>query len=818
MDMGEGMPAVSVIIPMYNVAKYIGFAMDSLAKQKFQDFEIILIDDASTDGTYEICQRNYGNSEQIRILKNDVNSGQWFARNRGIEEAAGKYIYFLDADDELLPNALEVMYHTAETEKADVVHDNMYFMAYTEGRMLPRKALWEGCSGGDVTEGRLPGSRVDRMRWQWTKTMSMPWLHLYRRDFLLEQNIRFVNLPYGEDNVFSLLVALKAENYVRISKMLYLYRGYTRQKERMVAKLPKAFVTAVNNLDELNKIFDECSEEELPFEDRMGFIAPWLRAHLRFCVFDIMDMGKKQSIQTVAKYMEAAAGKGNLLAAYMLHLLGDYTHERQAVLSKRAEQRARFAKFFAELDQGSSKHDIDPAYIQSQALRAVEVEDGETAYYLKAYAYLGRSSVRLGQYKEAMEAYGRALEFAETGSTEYVQMAAEKIAVLPLLDCSSEELQRKYGAYTALLEGLEPLAMESRKGRGKGRIRLGVLADEFDGSFFGIYYGLLFCMDKDRFEIFCYHRGKKRDPYTVYIRESMAGFIAVDGLSYRETAARIRADGVDVLIDLAGGGQDSLPVLALRPAPLQLRSLECLAFGKFNWVDGFLADEVVSALSEGDLEKSMIKLPSCYSYAMRSDLPPSREVPSMVKGYVTYVVFASYSLINDTMLTLWKEILDQVPQGRLLLKGEDFAVQAMVVEAAERLYAMGFDMERVSFEGNRGDPVASLLDVDILLGTYPLIEAGKLLDALYMGVPAVLLYGDRPDTRLGLSILSRLGMEGLATAYGNEYVHKAVSLAGNSYLLEYMHKNLRETVEAAAEFSPLKWAKALEAAIEDLAI
>ena len=188
----------------------------------------------------------------------------------------------------------------------------------------------------------------------------------------------------------------------------------------------------------------------------------------------------------------------------------------------------------------------------------------------------------------------------------------------------------------------------------------------------------------------------------------------------------------------------------------------------------------------------------------------------MVRGYVTFGVFASYRLINDDVLELWKKILEQVPKGRLLLKSEDFAVQAMAVEAAERLHGLGFDMGRVSFEGTEGDPAAKLLDIDILLGTYPLLEGEKLLDALYMGVPAVLLYGDRQDTRLGLSILSRLGMEGLAAVHRNEYVHKAVSLANNRSLLDFMHKNLRETVESAVELSPVKWAKALETAVEDL--
>ena len=90
---------ISVIMPIYNGEKYLEETLDSLLKQTYKDFEIICIDDASTDTTRDILQRYRRTDDRIRILKNAEHAGAAFSRNRGIRAAAGKYITFLDGDD-----------------------------------------------------------------------------------------------------------------------------------------------------------------------------------------------------------------------------------------------------------------------------------------------------------------------------------------------------------------------------------------------------------------------------------------------------------------------------------------------------------------------------------------------------------------------------------------------------------------------------------------------------------------------------------------------------------------------------------------------
>ena len=100
-------PAISVVVPMYNVERYIKICINSILAQTFQDFEIVIVDDASPDNSYNICSELYGNNEKIRIVRHEKNQGLGPARNTGINNSRGKYIYFVDSDDAILPMLLK---------------------------------------------------------------------------------------------------------------------------------------------------------------------------------------------------------------------------------------------------------------------------------------------------------------------------------------------------------------------------------------------------------------------------------------------------------------------------------------------------------------------------------------------------------------------------------------------------------------------------------------------------------------------------------------------------------------------------------------
>lgn len=126
-------PQVSVIVPIYNVEKYLHKCVDSILKQTLTDFEIILIDDGSTDNSYKICHEYALKESRIQVLHKE-NAGVSSARNLGLDNAKGEYIIFIDADDWILEDMLQNMYEKAIADNADIVYSDLkiLFNEHTE--------------------------------------------------------------------------------------------------------------------------------------------------------------------------------------------------------------------------------------------------------------------------------------------------------------------------------------------------------------------------------------------------------------------------------------------------------------------------------------------------------------------------------------------------------------------------------------------------------------------------------------------------------------------------------------------------------------
>jgi len=111
---------ISVIIPVYNKAEYVGACLENTLQQDFDDFEVICVNDGSTDGSGEICDQWAAKDNRIKVFHTE-NGGVTAARRKGVEQAKGKYIVFVDADDQLLPKAIKTLYNAIEQTQADEV-------------------------------------------------------------------------------------------------------------------------------------------------------------------------------------------------------------------------------------------------------------------------------------------------------------------------------------------------------------------------------------------------------------------------------------------------------------------------------------------------------------------------------------------------------------------------------------------------------------------------------------------------------------------------------------------------------------------------
>ena len=205
------MPQFSIIIPVYRVEEYLEKCVDSILAQTCQDFELLLIDDGSPDGSGAICDRYAAaHPNQVRAL-HQPNGGAGAARNRGIELAQGDYLLFVDGDDWLAPNLLEDLSASIAATPADL---------YLFGALVER----DGKVTGELHEelpADLPTHTKDAP--QLFFGVMAPWNRAYRRTLFTEGGIRFATKVWYEDIRIVTKVLALAEQVVRLPGAYYHY-------------------------------------------------------------------------------------------------------------------------------------------------------------------------------------------------------------------------------------------------------------------------------------------------------------------------------------------------------------------------------------------------------------------------------------------------------------------------------------------------------------------------------------------------------------------------------------------------------------------
>ena len=222
-------PRVSIIVPLYNAEKYINTCIESILEQTFKDFELLIIDDCSTDGSYEIAKKY--DDPRIKLIKQEKNSGDAAARNLGIKTARGEYIYFVDDDDALMTNIVEIFLNAAEESGADLVITNQRFETPDADFVFGSKVKISriACQNpnprffsDDISERILQEYLPRHTYWE-------PWMKFQRRDFMIEHNILFPITWCTTDRLFYLSQLCFAKKIQLINCCGYVYRRHPNQ-------------------------------------------------------------------------------------------------------------------------------------------------------------------------------------------------------------------------------------------------------------------------------------------------------------------------------------------------------------------------------------------------------------------------------------------------------------------------------------------------------------------------------------------------------------------------------------------------------------
>lgn len=216
------MPLVSVIIPAYNAEEYISQALSSVLSQTLSDIEVIVVDDGSTDRTASIVEELTHRDGRIRLIRQE-NQCAGVARNKGMEVAEGKYLYFLDADDWIEPDSLEKLCSSAESLGSDIV------VARSEGFDNQTGKTWlidYALNGVPFDTLIRPSFYVDRL---FQRFMGWPWDKLYRAEFIQSSGLLFQPLRTTNDAYFVFCSLMLAGGVSCVDKVLFHHRANNRK-------------------------------------------------------------------------------------------------------------------------------------------------------------------------------------------------------------------------------------------------------------------------------------------------------------------------------------------------------------------------------------------------------------------------------------------------------------------------------------------------------------------------------------------------------------------------------------------------------------
>ena len=247
-------PMVSIIVPIYNAENYLRRCVDSILNQEYTDFELLLVNDGSTDASGDICEE-YGDRDPRVIVIQKENTGVSDSRNRALDRAMGKYLQFLDSDDWITPDATRLFVRAAEEYGCDMVISDFYRVV---GERLSTKGDIE--EEGVLTREEFAAHMMENPADFYYGVL---WNKLYRRDIVEEHNLRMdTDINWCEDFMFNL-------EYIRYAKVFYALHApiyyYVKRKGSLASQginISKTVKMKLNVFEYYNNFYKHVLEEE----------------------------------------------------------------------------------------------------------------------------------------------------------------------------------------------------------------------------------------------------------------------------------------------------------------------------------------------------------------------------------------------------------------------------------------------------------------------------------------------------------------------------------------------------------------------------
>jgi protein O-GlcNAc transferase len=462
-----------------------------------------------------------------------------------------------------------------------------------------------------------------------------------------------------------------------------------------------------------------------------------------------------------------------------------------------------------------------------EAEKALRRAIGLDPHLAHAYVGLGNTFQSRGRVAEMEAAYRKAL--ALNPDLEEVR---QKLATIPLMNMLYDDRatpaqiyarHRAWGdEFTAQFRSAATSAAPFVNTRDPDRrLRIAYLSPDFRYhavSFF--FQPLLAHHDPAVVEVFCYADVERPDGVTQHLQSLGGTWRGTLELSDAALLAQLRADQIDIAVDLAGHtNAKGLRALAARPVPVSATWLGYAATTGLASIDWRISDALADPPGQEAFHaEKLIRLPNaflCYN-AFMTPVPDVTPVPAIKRGAVTFGSFNSPQKMSPPTLAAWGRILEAVPHSRLILKSLAYAEPTLRRRFVDAFAAGGIAMNRIDFrppQPRMEDHLGSYGEIDIALDPFPYNGTTTTCEALWMGVPVINLIGDRHAARVGLDLLSQVDLAELACRDTGSYVATAVALANDVPRLQQLRDGLRQRMRASPLCDAPRFARAFEAAL-----
>lgn len=437
--------------------------------------------------------------------------------------------------------------------------------------------------------------------------------------------------------------------------------------------------------------------------------------------------------------------------------------------------------------------------------------------YAEAHQNLSHLLAHLSDYRQVVMESDTALTLKPDIAANAAAIWEQRLYVFSYHpDLSAEEI---YGEFVRWGDRYPaPVVNFSAHDRTPGRrLRVGYVSPDFRRHTSRGYFWPLFANhDHAAVELYAYSNVILEDGFTRQFKGQFDHWRNIRGGADGDVARMIRQDGIDILVDCCSHMKgERLGIFTLKPAPIQVTWLGAAWTTGLKMVDYVLFDPYVAP--KGTLAReTIVHLPRAFIvYRPSEETAEIAEPPCLKNGYFTFGYSGRAERLNHRTFRVWGEILRQIPSARLILDFAPFADPPTQEHYRQFMTQQGVDISRVVMRKS-ANIFEGLNDIDILLDSFPHNGGTMLIDALWMGVPALTLASRPPVGRIGASMMINLGLPEWVAESEDEYISKACAFSANPQALAGLRLGMRERMRNSPLMDGAGFARAVEAAYREM--